>query len=47
MHFVQSHIVLLPFNFWKAVLLIVITFIIGMIVGKIIALIINGAMKKK
>ena len=47
MHFIQSTVVMLPFNFWKALLLVVITFCIGMIIWKIIACILNFAMKKK
>ena len=50
MHFIQSDIVMMPFNVWKALLLIVITFIIGTIIWKIIAIIINCSMttnKKK
>lgn len=32
MHFIEADIVLMPFNFRKAVLLVVITFAIGMII---------------
>ncbi|MFA7717091.1 MAG: hypothetical protein WC875_00025 [Candidatus Absconditabacterales bacterium] len=46
MHFMQMPVMILPFNFWKMILLVVITFIIGMIVGTIISAIFNSAMKK-
>ena len=47
MHFMQTTIVLLPFDFWKALLLIIITFIIGMVIWKILGMILNASMDKK
>ena len=47
LHFIQPYWIITPFNFGKMIILVIFTFIVGLILWRLIGLILNSVMVKK
>jgi hypothetical protein len=46
LHFISLPLVILPFHFWTAVLLVIVTFVVGYVMGWVFAAIWNKLLKR-